>query len=131
MVTTLHNPTFSRPRRREAAMLITELLVAITFLCAAVIPLAYSFAKEQQYLHNCYQRAIALEIVDGEMELLTAGEWRGYPDGVHKLVPTAQSAKNLPPGTLQLTVVGKQLSLEWLPDNRDQGGPITRKVTLK
>ena len=56
-------------------MLMTELMVAIAFLSIAVLPLALSFAKEHQYLRSCYQRAVVMELVDGEMELLIAGEW--------------------------------------------------------
>ena len=41
-----------RARRREAAILMTELMVAIAFLTIAVLPLALSFAKEHQYLRN-------------------------------------------------------------------------------
>ena len=117
-----------RARRREAAMLMTELMVAIAFLTIAVLPLALSFAKEHQYLRNCYQHAVAMELVDGEMELLVAGEWQRYPDGRHTLIPTGSAVTNLPPGTLALTVTAKHLRLEWLPAARNQGGGVIREA---
>ena len=120
-----------RARRRETAMLMTELMVAIAFLTIAVLPLALSFAKEHQYLRNCYQHAVAMELVDGEMELLVAGEWQRYPNGQHVLTPTGSAFTNLPPGTLQLTVKEKHLRLEWQPAVRNGGGNVIREVTRK
>ena len=120
-----------RARRRQAAMLMTELMIAIAFLSIAVLPLALSFAKEHQYLRNCYQHAVAMELVDGEMELLVAGEWQHYPNGRHTLVPTGSAVTNLPPGTLQLTVNEKHLRLEWQPAARNQGGGVIREATRK
>jgi hypothetical protein len=118
-------------RRREVAMLMTELMVAIAFLSIAVLPLAFSFAKEHQYLRNCYQRAVAMELVDGEMELLVAGEWRQYPNGQHVLKPTDTAVVNLPPGKLQLTVKEKHLRLEWQPAARNGGGNVIREADRK
>lgn len=118
-------------RRCKAGMLMTELMVAIAFLSIAVLPLAFSFAKEHQYLRNCYQRAVAMELVDGEMELLVAGDWQRYPNGRHALAPAGSAVTNLPPGTLQLTVNEKHLRLEWLPAARNQGGSVIREATRK
>jgi hypothetical protein len=117
-------------RRRETAALMTELMVAIGFLCVAVIPLGYSFAKEHKYLRTCYHRSVAMEMVDGEMEILLAGEWRAYTNGVHTLTPQAQAAANLPPGTLQFTLHDKKLKVEWLPGSTDEGGKVIREATL-
>jgi hypothetical protein len=123
--------THQRKRCRETGALLTELMVAVVILTIAVIPLAYSFAKEHQYLRTCYQRAIAMEMVDGEMEVLLAGEWKAFNEGLHALTPRAQSATNLPAGKLQLTVTGKVLRLEWLPEIRNQGGKIVREATAQ
>jgi hypothetical protein len=125
------HPIRPRGSRSRDAALATELMVALAILGIAVFPLAFSFAREHQYLRTCYQRAVAMEIVDGEMEVLLAGEWRSFSDGVHAITPRAESARNLPPGTLQLTVAGKQLRLEWLPDSRDQGGKVLREAMAR
>jgi hypothetical protein len=116
-------------RRRETAALMTELMVALGFLCAAVIPLGYSFAKEHKYLRTCYQRSLAMELVDGEMEILLAGEWRAYTNGVHRLAPATPATANLPPGTLQFTLTDKKLTLEWQPGGPDEGGKVIREAT--
>ncbi|HEX5220133.1 MAG TPA: hypothetical protein VFZ59_11250 [Verrucomicrobiae bacterium] len=119
------------PRKRETAALMTELMVGVAILGIAVFPLAFSFAKEHQYLRSCYQRAVAMEIVDGEMEVLLAGDWHSFTNGVHQLVPRASAAAHLPPGVLQLTVAGKNLRLEWLPSETRRGGKVVREATAR
>jgi hypothetical protein len=123
-------PQQASPRRR-AAVLMTDLVVAMSFICLAAIPLATSFTQERRVLLTSYQRAVALEIVDGEMELLVAGEWRRYANGVHQLTPVATAVTNLPPGNLQLTVKNKHLVLEWQPDQSKRSLLVRREVTLK
>jgi hypothetical protein len=127
----IYAPRPFHARRLNAAMLMTELMVAIAFLSIAILPLAVSFAREQRYLRDCYQRAVAMELVDGEMELLVAGEWRCYPNGRHVLTPNGSAAANLPPGTLQLSVNDRHLRLEWQPDARNRGGGVIREATRK
>lgn len=124
-------PLLTPRRRRQSAVLMTDLVVAMGFLCVAIVPLMLSFSTERRMLLSHYQRAVATEIVDGEMELLVAGDWRNYTNGVHQLTPRANAATNLPPGKFQLTVTGKQFRLAWQSDQVAQGGTIQREVTLK
>jgi hypothetical protein len=131
MVITLNQRLRRHHRANETAALMTELMIGMAILGIAIFPLAYSFAKEHQYLRSCYQRAVAMEIVDGEMEVLLAGDWHTFPNGVHTLTSRAQSATNLPPGTLQLTVADRNLRLEWLPSGKDQGGKVIREATAR
>ncbi len=72
-------------RSREHAFLMTEMLVALAILLGALLPLAYSLVSEKRLARAAYQRAVAMELVDGEMEVLVAGEWRAMPVGVHEL----------------------------------------------
>jgi hypothetical protein len=116
--------------RRQAGLLMADLLVGLALLCLAIIPIVLGLAQERRALRASYQHAIAMEIVDGEMELLVAGEWRRFPDGVHQFTPRATAVANLPPGKLQLTVALKHLHLEWRPDAAAHGGAIQREVTL-
>lgn len=108
----------------------TDLVVAMSFICLAAIPLATSFTQERRVLLTSYQRAVAMEIVDGEMELLVAGEWRSYSNGVYQLTPSANAATNLPPGKLQLTVQNTHLVLEWLPAQSQRSLIVRREVSL-
>ena len=130
MVIQLNQQLFRR-HAHEAGALMTELMVGMAILGIAIFPLAFSFAKEHQYLRTCYQRAVTMEIVDGEMEVLLAGEWHSFTNGVHTITPRAQSATKLPPGTLQLTVGDKHLRLVWSPSGKDQGGKVVREAMTR
>ena len=116
---------------RQTGALTTELLVAMLLLTAAVFPLAYSFASEKRLARTYYQRAVAMEIVDGEMERLAAGAWRSYQPGVQEYTVHALATTNLPPGKFQLSVGKETLRLEWLPAVKMHGGPVTREVRLR
>ena len=118
-------------RRRQSGALMAEMMVAMALLLFGLMPLVYSFAKQQRYLRACYQRAVAMEIVDGEIEVLLAGQWRAYNDGVHTLQPTGIAITNLPPGKFELTVARPRLRLEWQPAIRNHGGEIIREATIK
>ncbi len=116
-----------RPRRGFAMI---ELVVAIGVVTAALIPLAFTFAHEQKVFRAEYYRAIAMEIVDGEMESLAAGEWRSYKPGAQPYAVRAESATNLPAGHFTLTLREKRLRLEWSPEKPGQGGAVWREVML-
>ena len=103
----------------------------MALLTGALLPVAYSITSEKRYARACYQRAVAMEIVDGEMEVLLAGEWRAFKAGLNDYQPTAASATNLPPGRFLLRMEDRKLHLEWRPDVKQHGGPIIREATIK
>jgi hypothetical protein len=115
----------------ERGMLTTELVVAMSILLLAMFPMAYSFVREQQLCRSLYYRAVAMEIVDGEMESLVAGEWRAFKEGPQSYTVRADAAKNLPPGGFLLTLAEKRLRLEWLPKKSRSGGKVVREAELK
>ena len=119
-------------RRRHLAMGIAtiELVVAMGILASVMLPLAFSFVQEQRLARAYYFRAVAMEIVDGEMEVLLAGEWRAYPKGQHTYTVRAGAAKNLPPGQFILAIEDTQVRLEWRPGKVGQGGTVTRVAAL-
>jgi hypothetical protein len=108
--------------------IMVELMAALAILVAGILPLTYVYVRERQLAKAQYQRAIAMAIVDGEMELLRAGEWRAQPEGTHDYPVTAAAARNLPPGRLQLTRTGPQLRLVWQPTQPAHGGVVTREA---
>ena len=109
----------------------TDLVIGMAILTLAIMPLTYSFIRERQMLRVEYFRAAAVEIVDGEMEILAAGAWQDLPDGQQAYAVHANAAAHLPPGHFQLTKAGKHLRLEWQPDKRQGIGPVVREITLK
>ena len=108
-----------------------ELLVAMALVVVILLPFAYSFTAERRIALASYQRAVAMEIVDGEMEALVAGEWRAFPPGTHDYHVHAGAATNLPPGHFILTVQPGKVRLHWQPALKDHGGPVTREAILK
>ena len=108
-----------------------ELLVAMALVVGILLPFAYSFTAERRIALASYQRAVAIEIVDGEMEALLAGEWRAYPAGTHDYHVHAGAATNLPPGRFILTIQPGKVRLRWQPALKDHGGPVTREAILK
>jgi hypothetical protein len=108
-----------------------ELLVAVALVIGVLLPLAYSFVSERRLTRSYYQRAVAMEIVDGEMEVLVAGEWRNLPEGSQSYAVHAGAAANLPPGHFQLIKTGNHLRLEWASDRRQGIGTVVREVTFK
>ncbi len=124
-----HHPPHRRLRQRGSLMI--ELLVALAILTGALLPLAYSFASERRLARAYYQRAVAIELVDGEMEALRAGQWRAFSAGTHDYQVRAGAATNLPPGRFTLSVQPGKLRLRWQPAARHHGGPVTREAIIK
>jgi hypothetical protein len=107
------------------------MVTALAILTIAILPLSYMFGSELSLCRRYYNRAVAMEIVDGEMEVLVAGEWRAYANGTHPYPIHADAAKNLPAGNFVLTVHDKHLRLEWSPADHRQAANIFREATAR
>jgi len=104
----------------------------MAILSGVVLPLAYSISAERTYARAVYQHAVAMEIVDGEMEVLAAGEWRSFAPGQHEYPIHAIAATNLPPGRFLLTVGTDKVRLEWQPSAKKYGGAVVlREAKIK
>ena len=117
--------------RSTRGVLHADLLAALFVLVVAMIPLAVGFVSDQKTLRTHYHHAVAMEIVDGEMEILVAGEWRAQPEGTRPYEVKAAAAKNLPPGKFLLTRSGPTLRLEWAPDNTGPGRHGIREAVAR
>jgi len=122
--------SLTNKRRRQCGSLMAEMLVAIAILVAVIVPVAYSFDAEKRAARATYNHAIAMEIVDGEMEVLLAGEWRAFTPGTHPYPVKANALTNLPPGEFVLTLTTNKVRLEWKPSMTRRGGPVMREATL-
>jgi hypothetical protein len=116
---------------KKQAMALFELLVAMGILVLVMIPISLSFIGERREYGIYYHRAIALEVVDGEMEILRAGEWRAFPEGTQTYTVNNPSAANLPPGRFVLTRQAQHIRLQWLPASRNQRGIVTRETDVR
>lgn len=106
-------------------------MVALAIFVAALIPLSLGYVAEQRVLKSHYQRAVAVQLVDGEMEILVAGQWRALPEGTHPYPVKSDAAKHLPPGKFVLHRTGKTLRLEWLPEHGGHGGKVVREAVAR
>lgn len=109
------------------ASLMTELLVAMAILAGVMMPLAWSISSERRLARSLYQRAVAMEIVDGELETLLAGEWRAFQPGQHEYSVRSVAATNLPPGAFLLTIRTNLVRLEWQPQIKGHRGAVMRE----
>ena len=116
------------PHRREGGSLMVELLVAMGILTLVMLPVAYSLTSEKRLARAAYQRAVAMEIVDGELEVLAAGAWRAFPEGEHEYQIQSLAATNLPAGRFVFFADAERLRLEWRPAVSMHGGPVLREV---
>jgi len=116
------------PRKVVSPGFVTmELMVAIAILAAVMLPLGGAWYQETRMLRTYYRDAVAMEILDGEMELLEAGEWRSFPEGRHDLKPPAAAARNLPAGHFILSREAQRVRLEWRPE---RGRRMVREIRL-
>jgi hypothetical protein len=119
-----------RAQRTDGGWLSIELAVAIMILGLALIPLAFSFRGEEKLLRAHYNQAVAMEIVDGEMEILRAGRWREILAGEQAYAVKAASATNLPAGKFVTLRDPARLRLEWRPEKTGRGGLVFREMPL-
>lgn len=115
---------------RRAALLV-EAAVAMGLLGLVLLPMAFAFVHESKLCRAYYFKAVALEIVDGEMEALTAGEWKAFAQGRQAYPVRAAAATNLPPGEFALTLDGRRARLEWIPKARHAGGSVAREAEVR
>lgn len=109
--------------------MIIEVIVAIGIFSIAALPLMSSIVFVQNHLRGSYQRTVAMEAVDSELEILLAGEWREYQPGTQSFELHGDAVKNLPPGHAALTINGRHVRLEWTPDR--SGGKIIREADVR
>ncbi len=118
-------------RARQRGALVLEVIMAMTILIIAVLPLGLTLNSDARLFRATYQKAVAMEIVDGEIEILAAGGWHDISEGAHPYAVHANSAANLPPGQFLLTRTGNHLRLEWSATKKSGIGRIVREATVK
>jgi Tfp pilus assembly protein PilV len=116
---------------RERGIAMVEIVVAMALMGIALLPLSYSVRSDARLLRATCQHAVAMEIVDGEMEILAAGEWRYLPEGTHPYQVHAKAVSSLPTGVFELTRNGNHLRLQWSATTKSGVGVIVREATVK
>ena len=116
---------------RCRAFLQLDVAVAITVLALVFIPLSVSSSGDLDLARRQYFEAVALQLIDGEMDVLLAGERRKYTTGEHRIKPVGEAVQNLPEGKFVLTVQDEKLTMAWVPTKRAKWGRVERVVQLK
>ena len=123
-----------KPNRRRQqgylTVLLAEMTVAVGLMAVVLIPLTVGFFKEAKQMRNLYREAVAMEIVDGEMEILAAGGVEGISAGNQPYAINAAAATNLPQGKFTLTREGKTLRLEWRANEPLEHLRVDREILL-
>ena len=111
---------------RQNGSLAIDLLVAMVLLLVAVVPFGLGYLNSEKQMRQAYFRAVALELVDGEAEVLAAGLLHQFPEGLHDYSIQFGAVTNLPPGRFRLQRTGDNGVLEWLPLAPMPGGRVHR-----
>ena len=116
-------------RRLQRGVLEVDMTIALAILFIAVLPLAYSFASDAKAMRRNYERAVAMELLDGKMEVLAAGAWRNHPAGTNEIRLAGHAAANLSTDRALLIIQPDRIRLEWRPANR-YSAVIIREMKL-
>lgn len=108
-----------------------ELIVAMAVLVIAMLPLSFAALSNARELRATYQKAVANEILDGEIEILAAGAWRQLPEGTNNYEIRANAVTNLPPGQFQVSRTGSVVRLQWKATKKLGLGTLSREVKIK
>ncbi len=111
--------------------MMVELLVAIALLTGALLPIAFSIGSEKRLARTIYERAIAMEIVDGELEVLATGEWKALGPGSHAYHPKGAALANLPKGEFFVRIDPAKIRLEWISAKNPNQAAVVREVAIK
>ena len=122
--------TNHRRQQGYLTILLAEMTVAVVLMAGVLIPLTVGFFKEAKQMRDLYLEAVAMEIVDGEMEILAAGGAEGISAGSQPYAINAAAATNLPPGKFTLTREGKTLRLEWRANEPLEHLRVNREISL-
>jgi hypothetical protein len=119
-----------RKQSSGRALVVADLIIALGIIVVLIAPLSISWLNEQRVLRGLYQRAVAMQILDGEAEIMAAGTWATVLPGVQDLTLRAEARSSLPPGRFISHRFEDRIRLEWIPEARGQGGGVTRTLLL-
>jgi Tfp pilus assembly protein PilV len=119
------------PNKKQRGAIMAELIVAMSVLVIAMLPLSYAAISNIRELRTTYQKAVATEIVDGEIEILAADPALQLPQGTNTYDVHANAATNLPPGQFQISRDGNLVRLQWTSAKKIGIGPIVREVRIQ
>jgi hypothetical protein len=119
-----------RTHRRARGFLSVDLVIAMAIFLIGFFSLAYVSNREMRLARAYYYDAVAMSLVDGELEVLAAGEWRTLTDGMREFEIKAPAFESLPAGKMQVTRTPELVRLEWIPAGKGNGRRIVREFAI-
>ena len=116
---------------RCLAFIQLDIAVAIVILGLIFIPLSVTSSAKLDLARRHHFEAVALNLIDGEIDVLLAGEIKKYKLGKSLITPPGEAVGSLPKGEFILTLNEKTIKLEWVPKKLTKWGRIQREVNLK
>jgi len=121
--------------RRIQGHLQMDLLTAIGLVVLAVLPLGFGFVHHRKLVRDATTRAIVLELLDGEMEVLVAGEHRAATNTLQNWPLRGAAVLNLPQGACTLsrshpTPAAIELMLEWKAERPGTIQSVRRAIRI-
>jgi hypothetical protein len=120
----------ARKNQAKRGSLQIDAIVALALLSAVVLPMGFGFVGNQRMLRHTHHRAVAMELIDGELEVLASGDWRAVPVGTREVRMTGRAAANLPPGRFVLTRSDKNCRIEWIPVDTRNDVRFAREIPV-
>ena len=117
--------------RGKAGTLQMDAVVALALLSAVVLPMGFGVVGNQRLLRHTHHRAVAMELIDGELEVLASGDWRAVAIGTREVRMTGHAATNLPPGKFVLTRSEASCRIAWVPADTRTVVPCAREITVR
>lgn len=116
--------------RRAGGWMSVDLLIAMAIFLIGFFSLAYVSTSEMRLARSYYYDAVAMSLVDGELEVLAAGEWRELSEGPSDYEINALAFESLPVGKMLVTRTPQTIRLEWIPAGKGNGRRIARQFTI-
>lgn len=116
-----------RSRHGFASM---DLFLAMAIFLFGFFSVAYLSTRELKLARSGYYDAIAIALVDGELEVLAAGAWVTLPEGQSPYRSKSPTMESLPPGVFRATRTTGFIRLEWIPAGKGNGRHIVREVAF-
>lgn len=114
-------------RQRTRGALSVELVIALAMFLIAFVPLGVLATRESRLARSLYFRAVAGEILDGELEVLLAGGWKSLSPGTNDLFVRAEATNSLPPGRFVAVFDPPRLMVQWRAQKPHTGADTLRR----
>ena len=116
--------------RRPAGALTIELVVAAAMLLTVFLPLGLGLVTQHRQARDLHLRAVIMQHLDGELEVLSAGGWRQLPAEGRRWELAPQPGALVPRGHFEAVAADGWLRVSWQPAPGQRGRTLQRETRL-